>query len=100
MNKLMEGNLKGARHSLSSTGLSSHYYASQRARQSYITSKQQSTPGHSRAASEASVPSPVPSLPTTTTRPAGMPKRASSALGSFASVGVNDRNTTTTTTTN
>lgn len=93
----MEGNLKGARHSLSSTGLSSHYYASQRARQSYITSKQQSTPGHSRAASEASVPSPVPSLPTTTTRPTGMPKRASSALGSFASLGVNDRTTTTST---
>jgi hypothetical protein len=88
----MEGNLKGARHSLSSTGLSSHYYSAQRARQSYMSSKQQSTPGHSRAASEASVPSPVPSLPVnTTTRSTTMPKRSSSALGSFASLGVLDR---------
>jgi hypothetical protein len=87
----MEGNLKGARHSLSSTGLSSRYsYSSQRLRQSYMSSKQQITPGHSRAASEASVPSPVPSLPTT--RPTMLPKRSSSALGSFAGgIGVIDR---------
>jgi hypothetical protein len=90
----MEGNLKGARHSLSSTGLSSRYsYTSQYTRQAYHSGNQQSTPVHSRAASEASVPSPVPSLPTPhPTYPNPLPKRASSAFGSFASgLGVLDR---------
>lgn len=86
----MEGNLKGARHSLSSNGQSSRYSYSSRVRQSYLLGSQ-STPGHSRAASEASVPSPVPSLPVMP-RPMMLQKRSSSAMGSFAGgLGVLDR---------
>jgi hypothetical protein len=75
---MMEGNLKGARYSLSSNSLSNRY--------SVASSKggpgTRITPGHSRAVSEASVPSPIPPLPII--RPQStLPKRASSALGTF-----------------
>src|ERR1700743_1096041 len=82
----MEGNLKGARHSLTSNGFSNRYsYSSQpRMRQSMMGPSPTTTPvaGHSRAASEASMPSPALSVPPP--RLPVLPKRASSALGSFA----------------
>ncbi|KAF2668099.1 hypothetical protein BT63DRAFT_309434 [Microthyrium microscopicum] len=83
---MMEGNLKGARYSLSSGSISNRLsYASSRPRQS-MAGKARTAPGHSRAASEASMPSPVPSLPAPLP-PNNMPKRSSSALGSFAGPG-------------
>jgi hypothetical protein len=74
----MEGNLKGARYSLSSNSLSN--------RHSISSSKggvgARGTPGHSRAASEASMPAPIPPLPTLRAQ-STLPKRSSSALGTF-----------------
>jgi hypothetical protein len=84
----MEGNLKGARHSLrpqsvASNGISNRQPMNQRSRSSLASiSSPNETPGHSRAASETSAPSPAPVA--TLPRPPAFQKRASSALGSFA----------------
>lgn len=74
---MMEGNLKGARYSLSSNSLSNRYsVASSKAGGSKASGV------HSRATSEVSMPMAVPPMPSIHAQ-SSLPKRSSSALGTF-----------------